>query len=197
MSIFLSPIDPLGSLLGLCLLMLGIGLLYAAWRRAQRHWPLIGAGWFSIALAYWPWMDAAGFDKGAALASLLPGVLALLLIICRTDWRTQAKEPRAGAMRKTQAVAAATLWRVQALSLTQQVLVVGVLSLSASLGVGLAVYALLDASLVNRTITAALVVLVLWPALMVWSHSRVSLVKPALWFVGLSLGGWLLTPAIF
>ena len=72
MSMFLSSIDPLGSLLGLCLLLLGIGLLHAAWQRPQRHWPLISAGWLSIALAYWPWMSAAGFDKGAALASLLP-----------------------------------------------------------------------------------------------------------------------------
>lgn len=196
MSIFLSPIDLSGSLLGLCLLMLGIGLLYAAWRRPQRHWPLIGAGWFSIALAYWPWMNAAGFDKGAALASLIPGVLALLLIITRTDWRTQTKEPRTGATRQTPA-AATTPWRAQAMSLTQQILVVGVLSLSAAIGVGLAVYALLDASVVNRTIAAAIAVLLLWPVLMVWSRSCSSLLKPALWFVGLSLGGWLVTPVIF
>lgn len=195
MSMFLSSIDPLGSLLGLCLLLLGIGLLHAAWQRPQRHWPLISAGWLSIALAYWPWMSAAGFDKGAALASLLPGLLALLVIIFRTDWRGHTKAPVA-ARAATKAVITSS-WQRLALSLTQRILVVGLLSLSAAIGIGLTVYALLDASLVNRVISAALVVLLVWPALMVWSQSRVSLLKPALWFVGISLGGWLFTPAIF
>jgi hypothetical protein len=84
-----------------------------------------------------------------------------------------------------------------AVPLIQRIFVVGLLSFSAAIAVGLAVYALLDSSLVNRSISAALVVLLLWPALMVWSQSRTSLLKPALWFVGLSLAGWFFTPAIF
>ena len=193
MSRFLLSIDPLGSLIGLLLLVLGIGLLYAAWRRSERNWPLIGAGWASIALAYWPWMNAAGFDRGAALASLLPGVLALLLIIARTDWRQTPATPRSVSRRQAQTLALP--WRTQTTRLLTQLLIVGLLSLSAALGAALVVYALLDASIVNRMMAAASVALLLWPALMVWSSGRDSLRKPALWFIGLSLLGWLSTPA--
>ena len=193
MSRFLLSIDPLGSLIGLLLLVLGIGLLYAAWRRSERNWPLIGAGWASIALAYWPWMNAAGFDRGAALASLLPGVLALLLIIARTDWRQTPATPRSVSRRQAQTLALP--WRTQTTRLLTQLLIVGLLSLSAALGAALVVYALLDTSIVNRMMAAASVALLLWPALMVWSSGRDSLRKPALWFIGLSLLGWLSTPA--
>lgn len=171
-------------------------MLYRAWQQPQRNRPLLVGGWGFLVLAHWPAFGAFGVDRGWALAAILPGLLALLLIIVRTDWRAKPKAMRPRREREAQ-FATTTPWRTQVISLTQQIVVVGLLSLSASMGVALAVYALLDASVVNRTISAAIVVLLLWPVLMVWSRSRDSLMKPALWFVGLSLGGWLFTPVIF
>lgn len=203
-SLFLSTVNPWLSLLALLLIAAGVGLLYRAWQQPKRHWPLIAAGWGVLILAHWPWFMAFGVDRGWALAAILPGPVALLLIALRTPWRERnrldrnndrnndrhsEKSPRANYL--------SAPWYAPIPNLLLHILVVGLLSLSAALGIALAVYALLDTSVVNRTVTAAIVALLLWPMLMVWSRSRESLIKPALWFIGISVVGWLSTPAIF
>lgn len=203
-SLFLSTVNPWFSLLALLLIAAGVGLLYRAWQQSKRHWPLIAAGWSVLILAHWPWFIAFGVDRGWALAAILPGLIALLLIALRTPWRERNRLDRNNVRnndrhgeKSPRANSVSAPWYAPIPNLLLQVLVVGLLSLSASLGVALAVYALLDASVVNRTITAAIVALLLWPVLMVWSRSRESLIKPALWFIGISVVGWLSTPAIF
>lgn len=192
---FLSTVNPWLVLLALVLLMAGVGVLYRAWQQPKRHWPLIGSGWGLLILAHWPWFMAMGVDRGWALAAMLPGLGALLVIIGLTPWRDWNHSERRPA--KTLSTNTTTNpWHKQLGGVLLQALVIGVLSLSASLGIALAVFALLDASVVNRTITAAIVALLVWPALMVWGRTKVSLLKPALWFIGLSLGGWLFTPVV-
>lgn len=151
-------------------------------------------------MAHWPWFIAFGVDRGWALAAILPGLIALLLIALRTPWRERNQADRRSAKTaRSQPLSASqsTPWYTPIPNLLLQILVVGLLSLSAAFGAALAVYALLDTSLVNRMMAAASVALLLWPVLMVWSRSHDSLVKPALWFIGLSVAGWLSTPAIF
>lgn len=207
-SLFLSTVNPWFSLLALLLIAAGVGLLYRAWLQPRRHWPLIAAGWSVLILAHWPWFVAFGVDRGWALAAMLPGLIALMLIALRAPWREHNRLDRNSdrnnvrnndrhGEKSPRANYPSAPWYAPIPNLLLQVLVVGLLSLSASLGVALAVYALLDASVVNRTITAAIVALLLWPVLMVWSRSRESLIKPALWFIGISVVGWLSTPAIF
>ncbi len=193
---FLSTVNPWPVLLALVLLIAGVWVLYRAWRQPHRHWPLISLGWGLLVLAHWPWFMAMGIDRGWALAAMLPGLGALLLIIGLTPWRDWNHSERR--MAKTASPAGiSTSWYKQLSIVLLQILVIGVLSLSAALGIALATYALLDASVVNRTVTAAIVALLAWPILMVWGRTKASLVKPALWFIGLSLGGWLFTPALF
>ena len=199
-SLFLSTVNPWFSLLALLLIAAGVGLLYRAWQQPKRHWPLIAAGWSVLILAHWPWFVAFGVDRGWALAAMLPGLIALMLIALRAPWRERNRLDRNNdrhGEKSPRVNYQSAPWYAPIPNLLLQILVVGLLSLSAALGIALAVYALLDASVVNRTITAAIVALLLWPVLMVWSRSRESLIKPALWFIGISVVGWLSTPAIF
>lgn len=193
---FLSTVNPWPVFAALVLLIAGIRVLYRAWQQSHRHWPLISLGWGLLALAHWPWFMAMGIDRGWALATMLPGLGALILIVGRTPWRDWNHCDRRAA--KTASSASRPVhWYKLLPSLLAQILVIGVLSLSAALGVALAVFALLDTSVVNRTVSAAIVALIVWPALMVWGRTKASLLKPALWFIGLSLGGWLFTPVLF
>ncbi|WP_062064289.1 hypothetical protein [Cellvibrio sp. OA-2007] len=195
-SLFLSTVNPWFSLLALLLIAAGVGLLYRAWLQPKRHWPLIAAGWGVLILAHWPWFAAFGVDRGWALAAMLPGLIALLLIALRTPWHERQLADRRSD-KSARPAQPSPPWYSQVPGLLVQILVTGLLSLSAALGVALVVYALLDTSLVNRMMAAASVALLLWPVLIVWSRSRDSLVKPAFWFIGLSVAGWLSTPAIF
>ena len=189
---FLSSIQPGASLLGVLTLAAGIGLLFLAWRQSKRHWPSVGAGWLCITLAYWPWMAAAGFDRGAALASLIPGLLALLLIGLRTPWG-EWNPGRERPVAANRGLGFSWPWLGQ---VALQVLVTGALSLLASLGAALLLFAALDTSIANKTVAAALLVMLLWPALMVWSRASSSLLKPALCFIGLGGLGLLAGPLL-
>ena len=193
---FLASVNLWLVLPAMVLLIAGVLVLYRAWQQPHRHWPLISLGWGLLVLAHWPWCMAMGIDRGWTLGAMLPGLCALLLIIGRTPWRDWDDTDRRAAK-----IASSTNipvhWYRHLPTLVLQILVIGVLSLTASLGIALAVFALLDTTVANRTIAAAIVVLLVWPALMVWGRTKASLLKPALWFIGLSLGGWLFTPVFF
>lgn len=203
----LSTISPWPLVAGLAILVAGIALLYRAWQQPGRNWPLVTLGWIALLLVHWPLGVALGFDRGWAIAALLPGFMALLWIGMVTPWREWNKSNRQGPQGRQRIMrdpnAPATRHASTHAGFRQtgqvllQILVVGLLSFAAALGVALALFSLLDTSTVNRTVYAALLVMFLWPALMVWSKAKGSLLKPALYFLGLSVGGWLFTPVFF
>lgn len=198
---FLSTLKPWPLLLGLVILIAGIALLYHAWQQSQRHWPLISLGWVALLLVHWPLGLALGFDRGWAMAAILPGFIALLWIAITTpwlQWNNQGRQKPAREFKPTNAAALSRHTRVkQSGQVLLQLFVVGLLSFAAALGVALALFSLLDASIANRTLYSALLVMLLWPALMVWSKAKASLLKPAIYFIGITLGGLLFTPAFF
>lgn len=197
---FLSTLRPWPLALGLIVLIAGVALLYRAWRQPSRSWPLVSLGWIALLLVHWPLGLALGVDRGWAMAAILPGFVALLWIAMTTPWRNWQpanRQPLRSAKVSEPSLSTARVDVRQTGKLLMQLLVVGVLSFTAALGVALAVFAALDTSIVNRTVYAALVVMLLWPAFMVWSNAKNSLLKPALWFMGISAGGWLFTPALF
>lgn len=197
---FLSTVNPWLTLVALGLLSAGVYVLYRAWQKPQRHWLLISCGWGLLLFAHWPFFNAFGVDRAWALAAISPGLIGLLVIALRTPWQKWNREARTQPARaqliSTEKISRAN-FRKKVKHVLVQIVVVGLFSLSASLGIALAVFGLLETSVVNRAITAAMVALLLWPIFMVWSRSRESLIKPALIFGCASLGGWLFTPAIF
>ncbi len=73
------------SLLGTAAVLAGVGLLWLSWsagRDAGTRWrPAARAGgWLLLALSLWPWMTAAGVDRGVALALLAMACIGLLLV---------------------------------------------------------------------------------------------------------------------
>ncbi len=200
---FLSTVSPWPLLLGVGVVIAGIALLYRAWQKPQRNWSLISLGWVALLLVHWPLGLALGFDRGWAIAAILPGFIALLWIAMTTPWHrwnapgkqkpARAREPKAVA---AEAITLRTRFN-QTGQVLGQILVIGILSFAAALGASLALFSVLDTSVANRTIYSALLVMVLWPSLIVWSKTKVSLIKPAIYFIGITLGGLLFTPAFF
>lgn len=204
---FLSTVHPGFLMIGLCILVIGIGLLYRAWQQPKRQLSLVGLGWAALLLVHWPLGVALGFDRGWAVAAILPGFIALLWLAVITPWaQWNLASPRKRMSISAEADARASritgpasvhISRSQAFQLMGQILVVGLLSFAAALGVGAALFSLLDGSIANRTVYAALAVVVVWPMLMVWSKAAASVKKPAACFVGIALGGLLLTPLFY
>jgi hypothetical protein len=195
---FLSTLSPWPLILGLAVMVIGVALLYRAWQRPTRSWSLLSLGWIALLLVHWPLGVALSLDRGWAVAAILPGFIALLWIGMTTPWRDWNTQGRQKPARTATATVVPTSTRAnQAGQVLLQVVVVGLLSFAAAIGIALALFSLLDTSTVNRTVYAALLVMVLWPALMVWSKAKDSLIKPAVYFVGITLGGLLFTPIFF
>lgn len=198
---FLSTISPWPLLLGVVVVVVGVVLLYRAWQRPRRNWPLVSLAWVALLLVHWPLGLALGFDRGWAVAAILPGFIALLWIGMTAPWQQwnhQNKQKPANNSRPVVKAPVTTSTRVsQTGQALLQVLVVGILSFAAATGAALVLFSVLDTSVANRTIFSSLLVMLLWPAFMVWSKANASLLKPAIYFVGITLGGLLFTPAFF
>lgn len=195
---FLSNLNPWPLILGLAVMIIGIALLYRAWQKPARNWSLISLGWIALLLVHWPLGIALSLDRGWAIAAILPGFIALLWIAMTTPWRDWNIQGRQKQVRTANSPAVPASTRVnQTGQVLLQILVVGLLSFAAAIGVALALFSLLEGSVINRTVFAALLVMVLWPALMVWSKANDSLLKPAMYFAGITLGGLLFTPVFF
>ncbi|QEY18742.1 hypothetical protein D0C16_23810 [Cellvibrio sp. KY-GH-1] len=195
---FLSNLNPWPLILGLAVMIIGIALLYRAWQKPARNWSLISLGWIALLLVHWPLGIALSLDRGWAIAAILPGFIALLWIAMTTPWRDWNIQGRQKPVRTANSPAVPASTRVnQTGQVLLQILVVGLLSFAAAIGVALALFSLLEGSVINRTVFAALLVMVLWPALMVWSKANDSLLKPAMYFAGITLGGLLFTPVFF
>lgn len=83
----------LGMLLaGLVVVIIGIALFYRVRQRPKRDWPLASLGWGALLLVHWPLGLALGFDRGWAIAAILPGFIALLWIGMTTPWQQQNKQ---------------------------------------------------------------------------------------------------------
>lgn len=194
---FLSTLSPWPLALGLVVMVIGIALLYRAWRHPTRNWSLISLGWIALLLVHWPLGVALSLDRGWAIAAILPGFIALLWIGMATPWRDWNSQGRQKPARTNTAAVSTRTRTDQAGQVLLQVFVVGLLSFAAAMGVALALFSLLNSSIVNRTVYAALLVMVLWPVFMVWSKAKPTLIKPAVYFVCFSLGSLLFTPLLF
>lgn len=92
---FLSTFNPWLLLLGLIILVAGIGLLYRAWQQPQRQWSLVTLGWIALLLVHWPLGLALGFDRGWAIAAILPAFITLLWIAMAMPWRNwDSRQPK-------------------------------------------------------------------------------------------------------
>ena len=78
-------------LVGLAVVIVGIALFYWAWQRPTRDWPLTSLGWGALLLVHWPLAVALGFDRGWAIAAILPGFIILLWIGMTTPWQQRNK----------------------------------------------------------------------------------------------------------
>lgn len=202
---FLSTISPWPLLLGIVLLLIGVAVLHLAWRQTERNWLLISLGWTLLLAAHWPLGLALRFDRAWALTAILPGFFALLWLAASTPWHNwnhqgRQRPDRESVMSKTKpslATPSLSLRLNVTLTLLAQILVVGLLSFCAALGAALALFSILETSVVNRTVYTALLVMLLWPVLIVWSKAKASLLQPTLCFIFASVAGLLCTPLLF
>lgn len=74
-------------LFGFIMLIAAASMLYRAWRQPKQHWPLVSLGWIALLLVHWPLGLALGFDRGWAIAAILPGFIALLWLGMTAPWR--------------------------------------------------------------------------------------------------------------
>lgn len=81
-------------LIGLAVVIIASALLYRAWRRSGRNWSFISIGWGALVLVHWPLGLALGFDRGWAVAAILPGFIALLWIGITTPWHHWRKQSK-------------------------------------------------------------------------------------------------------
>lgn len=81
-------------LIGVAVVIIGIALRYRAWRHPKRDWPLVSLGWGALLLVHWPLGLALGFDRGWAIAAILPGFIALLWIGMTTPWQQWNKQDK-------------------------------------------------------------------------------------------------------
>jgi hypothetical protein len=213
---FLSTLNPWLLCLGFAVLIFGIALLNRAWRQPKRHWPMVSLGWIALLMMHWPLGLALGFDRGWATAAILPGFIALLWLGIATPWKEWNSNPkqktsRAGvAIREPEAILSKQALRLgnhgktafrlginQTGHILAQIIVIGIFSFAAALSLALALFGLLETTIANRTVYSAALVIILWPILMVWSKAAISLLKPATYFVGITLGSLLFTSALF
>ena len=81
---------------GTCLSIAGIYALYLSWRRKQRSWSLVLAGWGTLLAAIWAWGKTSGVDKGPAIGivvTVLIAMVAVLIVALRTPTK-ERREPR-------------------------------------------------------------------------------------------------------
>lgn len=96
---FLS-IASLGMLLaGMVVVIIGIALFYRA--RSKHNWPLTSLGWGALLLVHWPLGLALGFDRGWAIAAILPGFIALLWIGMTPPWQQHNKQHKQKSAKET------------------------------------------------------------------------------------------------
>ncbi|PUA30571.1 MAG: hypothetical protein B0W54_08830 [Cellvibrio sp. 79] len=79
-------------LAGLVVVIIGSLLFYRIWQRPERSQPLASLGWGALLLIHWPLGLALGFDRGWAIAAILPGFIALLWIGMTTPWQQRNKQ---------------------------------------------------------------------------------------------------------
>lgn len=58
-----------------------IGVLRHAWRKPERHWPMILSGWGLLLVSMIIWSYITGADKGVALAFVTWVIVALLFLL--------------------------------------------------------------------------------------------------------------------
>lgn len=197
---FLSTVDLRLSLLATTLVIAGVVVLYRAWRQPKRNPLLLILGWGLLFISFWPWMLAIGADRGWAIATLLPGITGIFIIALCTPWRDwnngESKKFTAGKFFPP-ANSLRDLWNRDNLQrFIILFLVVGVLSFCAATATALVLFAVLEGSIVNRTIFSVLLILILWPTLMVWSRAATGLIRPASYLTGISIIGLILSATI-
>lgn len=87
---------------GTILSILGVGALYLAWRKKERDWPLVSAGWSFIIVSIAVWSQTSGVDKGPALGIVVVTLIGLAAV-CARAFAVPAKAGRSNGTRPARA----------------------------------------------------------------------------------------------
>lgn len=96
-------------IVGLISAIASIALLYLAWSKKKRTWPLVIAAWVVVSISLFSWAKTSGVDKGPALGVVVL-VLAALIGVLIVALRTPIKARRAVAPRMVSDRQPASVW---------------------------------------------------------------------------------------
>lgn len=165
--------------LGTVLALAGLALLYLAWRRSKRHLGLVVLGWMLIVFSYRYWVQAAGFDSGPALGTVVLMLAAIALVLAKGEWRLRAANPNKQRVR----IDASALDEDHASNgrtrrVVLRILAAGPLALGTALAIAMLIVAASPWGAADRLVMAACVMLLLWTVGMVWSCAARRLAAP-------------------
>lgn len=174
---YMQQFDPAGMLMGTLCSLLAVGFLYFAWRRPQREPVLLLVGWGLAGIGLWFWVDAAGFDAGAALAIVWLMLAGLILVLLNGDWPGSGSMATGEARKTTPSTPSAPSLPIRPdtsgarrhLATGLRVIAAGPLGFAASLMLALCITTSTAWAAADKIVGTGLVALLLWSLLMVWS----------------------------
>jgi hypothetical protein len=151
------------------LVLLGAAVLFFAWRRRERHAGLLLLAWGLMALSYPFWSRAAGVDSGATVGTVLIMLAAIVVVLANGDWRTKGSERVARASSTKSALEGQTAAPGRTRRTVLRTLAAGPLAFLAGLGPALLIIGGTRWPEADRIILGSCIMLIFWPAAMVWS----------------------------
>lgn len=149
--------------------LLGAGVLFLAWRRRERHAGLLLLAWGLMAVSYPFWSRAAGVDSGATVGTVLIMLVAIIIVLANGDWRSKGPERVARASSVKSALEDQTAAPGRTGRTVLRTLAAGPLAFLAGLGLALLIIGGTRWPEADRIILGSCILLIFWPAAMVWS----------------------------
>lgn len=153
-------------ILGICLSIAGVFVLYLSWQRRKRSWPLVLGGWALIIGAIVSWAQTSGVDKGPALGIVIV-ILTAMSAVGIIASKTPVKERREPRTREAIQANQSSVWH-EGLSTTASILAIVFVGLIASVAACTALFMGSQAAGVEHTANLTITMFsfpILWGAI--------------------------------
>jgi len=178
----LNPLIPGAA--GAVLAVAGPVLLRRAWLKSDGAAALTAGGWALLILCFPLWALAGGIDRGTAMGVVAVMAAALALIAATAP--RPLRRPSTGAVREPRASVAPRRTAGDLLRRAGRFVTTGPLAAAAAVALTLALALHGPGAEATRTVTAVLLLPLMWGAGMAWAASDIRPLRPA---VGLTLAG--------
>lgn len=169
---------------GAVLLLAGLALLVAAWRRRkQSRGLMIASGWGLMLLSAWPWVVFGGPDRGLAIAVTVLTLAAFAIVV-----RNGAAVRRAAATADDEVVSGySDIGQIDWGRRGWVVLLAGPIAFASAVELSLVVFMSHGLAEADRVTLAGVLMPLAWGALTTWALSDPKLVRKSVGVIGIGV----------